>query len=128
MSSNFNFINENNEKIIELSQLDVDNWAVTISCGAVKLSSNVFVYTDGKQLQNILNEIDAEWAGWDGVKKWCSVEKDFCLDFENDKKGHIKCSVLLRGSEEFDWEFNMKCDLLAADFSEFCKKYNEFIN
>ncbi|MCA2184201.1 DUF6228 family protein [Nonomuraea cavernae] len=37
-----------------------------------------------------------EWRGWNGVRCWTSLEREFALDAPHDGRGHVSLGVTLR--------------------------------
>jgi hypothetical protein len=57
--------------------------------GAVR----VWAYTDAHGLADLFAIIAENWKGWQGEKKWSSIEGEFSIIATSDKLGHISLSV-----------------------------------
>jgi Family of unknown function (DUF6228) len=53
---------------------------------------------------DFFEDLARHWKGWEGEKRWCSVEKDFVLSAAFDSVGHVMLQVTLRsGPYDDDW-------------------------
>jgi hypothetical protein len=66
-------------------------------------SSQVYLYHP-YDLVNFFEDLARHWKGWEGEKRWCSVEEDFILSATSDSVGHVMLQVTLRsGPYDEDW-------------------------
>ncbi len=55
----------------------------------------VFMYTDMPLLTAFFKEIAANWKGWQGIKKFCSVERDFCVEASHNGIAVVCLKIML---------------------------------
>jgi len=66
-------------------------------------SSRVYIY-EPFSLAAFFDDLAACWKGWEGEKRWESVEQDFTLSITADGLGHVAMKVILKsGPYEDDW-------------------------
>jgi hypothetical protein len=62
------------------------------------LSASIQVYAwnpFGSRLEQFFEDVAANWRGWDGEKKWTSLEGELSLVCTSDSLGHIAIEVTL---------------------------------
>jgi Family of unknown function (DUF6228) len=91
---------------LELGHLGRDRWQVTLSLPGLSASAEVdaFAY-DGEHTFGLLfRRLADDWRGWEGERRWSSLEGDFELAATHDGLGHVALEVRLRsGPYEEDW-------------------------
>jgi Family of unknown function (DUF6228) len=66
-------------------------------------SSQVYLYQP-YDLVEFFEDLARHWKGWEGEKRWCSVEDNFVLSATSDSLGHVSLGVTLRsGPYDEDW-------------------------
>lgn len=63
----------------------------------------VWAYTDAHGIANLFESMAENWRGWNGEKKWASIEGEFAIACIHDKLGHITLNIEMHqdfGSEE----------------------------
>lgn len=49
-------------------------------------------------LAAFVRSLAADWRGWQGIRRWDSIEHQLQLEAEHDSRGHVGLEVTLRGS------------------------------
>jgi hypothetical protein len=69
-----------------------------VAIRSLNLSASIQVYAwnpFGSGLEQFFEDIAASWRGWDGEKKWTSLEGELSLVCTTDKLGHIAIEATL---------------------------------
>ena len=53
-----------------------------------------------------LGDLAASWKGWDGTKRYVSLEKDLSLSSQRDGYGHVRTEVMLNKQDGSSDEWN----------------------
>ena len=110
---------------------DVTDDAFTVTIEGVNFSGNVIVPSYHSGFPNpLFDEFAAEWRGWEGEKKWSSLEGELHLTATSDKLGHVFLSVTL--GVDFGWrnEWKLKTKLVleAGQLELLAKSMNKLFS
>ena len=90
-------------------------------------SSRVYLYDPAPFIQ-FFEEMAEQWRGWNGVKHWHSVERDFDLKCSSDGLGHITIEVTLcSGPYPEDWTVSAMVSLEAGQLHSIATQIRNFI-
>ena len=91
-------------------------------------SSRVYIY-EPHDLAAFFDELAAHWKGWEGEKRWHSVERDFALSCRSDGLGHVAMQVTLTsGLYEDDWSVQAVIHVDAGQLEDLAAKVKEFLH
>src|SRR3954453_3136179 len=65
-----------------------DYWVATLSCGSLRASLR-FYELEITGLAEYFEQLDADWRGWAGERRWESLERDVALVATHDGLGTI---------------------------------------
>src|SRR5215212_1777050 len=94
----------------------LDPLVVTLSSESLRASARVYNnhYADGVQgLVRFLEDLAANWRGWQGEKSWESVEGDFELACRSDGLGHVEMTVRLSSVITDPAGWRVRCELMV---------------
>ncbi len=92
--------------------------------GAVR----VWAYTDAQGLADLFAAIAENWKGWQGEKKWSSIEGEFSIIATSDKLGHISLAIEMHhdfGATE-PWRLKATVAVDAGQLNAIAKEAEDF--
>jgi hypothetical protein len=112
---------------LTFSEKDGEYFNVVYEGAAVKLQKRVWGYTDCQDLVNFFQFIAKEYKGWNGVRKWASIEGEFVLSATCDSLGHVMFSLTICEFNEHEtWESNVSLGIESGQTESIVKKMEKF--
>ena len=71
-------------------------YRVTLKVKDLMASAKVYAFEPHSELAQYFSDLAAHWKGWNGEKKWSSLEGEFTLSCNSDGCGHVAMEVLLK--------------------------------
>ena len=100
---------------LRFSERSGDHYRVSLDGDEVTATTTVWGYTDSDFLVQLFSSIAANWKGWEGEKKWSSIESDLLLVASSDNLGHITLEVSICGNHpDNDWSMSAPVHLDAG--------------
>ena len=83
-----------------------DSIDVSLTKDGLSAQMSSFLYTDGPSLIYFFKDLAKSWKGWEGQKRWNTLESDVILTATHDGIGHVALLVELNNqeNEESSWE------------------------
>jgi len=75
----------------------VEQFSVRLTDENLSAGVRVYAYYSGC-LTTYFDDLARNWAGWEGIKEWASLEQECILQSSNDGRGHIGMVITLHGS------------------------------
>ena len=73
---------------------------------------------DGDGITSWMAALAQSYRGWQGVRRWESVEHDACIEATHDGRGHVSLRFVLRGPRGYEphaWEASVSVTLDAGE-------------
>lgn len=88
------------------------------------LETQTFLYNDGERIKSYFKDLSDHWKGWEGAKKWESVEKDFILSATHNRLGIVEVQVQLEKelNNNERWEFKGIVEIELGSLDDVVKK------
>lgn len=77
-----------------VAELRVDSLAATLTVGS-------HYATGFSDLAALFAAMETDWRGWEGVRKWTSLENELTIEAHHD--GHIRLTIVLRDVYPWTW-------------------------
>jgi Family of unknown function (DUF6228) len=91
-------------------------------------SSQIYLY-QSHDLMEFFEDLARHWKGWEGEKRWCSIEKDFVLSATSDSVGHISLGVSLRsGPYDEDWTVETAITIDSGQLEKVAGEMKRFLH
>jgi len=126
---------EANEASIELSEQEglsktdgSEYYRVTLRENQFKVSACVYAF-DPKDdsLGKFFTELASDWRGWDGSRKWMSLEGEFQLECQHDGVGHVDIIASLHSNPyDHGWSGQIRFAITAGELEEVSTRVNRF--
>lgn len=101
-------------------------YLVTLRGDHFEASIKVYAFVpDGHNLPKFFDDLAYIWKGWDGQKKWSSLEGEFELSCEHDEIGHIATTAKICSRGE-SWTGQISFNLPPGELEEIAKSINRF--
>lgn len=80
-------------------------------------------------LSKFFTSLADDWRGWDGIRKWCSLEGEFELRCEHDRVGHVTTLATIdSNSHGHGWRGQIRFDIPAGELKEIASGITRFFN
>ena len=93
--------------------------SIMFESGDIKAKIVSYLYTDYQDYYRYFQNIADSWKGWQGSKKWQTVEGDFQLEATHDSQSYVflKLTLIKNQGIEDEWVLNgrIKIDLGQLD-------------
>jgi hypothetical protein len=93
--------------------IEGDYFRVEITNPEYSAAVRVWAYTDSHWLANLFQSIAEEWRGWQGEKKWSSIEGELAVAATSDRLGHISLAVEMRQNYEQGEPWKLKATIIV---------------
>ena len=106
---------------------ELDYFSIEISNPTISGTTRVYAFqSDG--LSTLFDEMARDWRGWDGQKKWESLEGELSLSSSSDGKGHILIEVIAQESVHPDsWRIKAMIMIEAGQIDRYAKQISFFL-
>ena len=81
---------------LRFSDIQGDYFLASLAGHNYSANMRVWAYTDPHGLANLFGSMAASWRGWDGEKKWSSIEGEFSISCTHDQLGHITLDIEMK--------------------------------
>lgn len=78
---------------LTFSDTEGDYFTAAYDSPDLRVSKRVWGYTDCELLVDLFRSMALDWKGWDGERRWSSVEGEFTVAGTSDRLGHIKLAL-----------------------------------
>ena len=113
------------EASLILSALDSNYFlAQTIHPGLDATAPVGSYMSDG--LGDFFAELARDWRGWEGTRRWESLEGELTLLAESDRSGHVYVRVHLHDGAPARWMVELRLTLEAGQLERLAAKAREF--
>jgi Family of unknown function (DUF6228) len=110
---------------LELNEFDRHFFTATLRSRGVSATANVGTYmSDG--LAELFAFFSSNWKGWEGIKKWGSLEGELSIEAHSDRLGHIYLAVRLRDGAPARWTLEANLVLEAGMLAELAASAGKF--
>jgi hypothetical protein len=89
----FEIKSANSASKMRFSGIDEDSFRFEITSPEYSGAVRVYAFTDAHGLANLFASFAQAWQGWQGEKKWSSLEGEFAIVATSDKLGHVRMDV-----------------------------------
>ena len=120
---------------IELSEPEYENGEIEhyyVSIRENDFEANLRVYAfDPKNegLPKFFSELALDWKGWDGIRRWASLEGEFEICCTHDGLGHVETEATLRSSPyTHSWTAQVRFELSAGSLDEIAIGLRKFLH
>ncbi len=104
-------------------------YRVNLKAKDLMASAKVYAFEPHSELAQYFNDLAVHWKGWNGEKKWSSLEGEFILSCNSDNQGHIAMEVVLKsGLYEDDWSVRTEINIDAGQLEEIALNINSFFS
>lgn len=107
---------------LKITKLDEDYWRVGLRSSGMESSSVVYIYTDSTSFLNFLVNVSVEHRGWEGDKKWSSLENDFLISLKNKGMGYVEATMQLNNSDS-NWKSECNFEIILSDILILIEKF-----
>ena len=98
-----------------------DSFLVSIKNRELRVETRASSFMSAS-LSHYFQDIADNWRGWDGKKKWGTLEGEFELSATSDKTGHTRLAVFLRAPYTgYHWELRYALELEAGQLESIAK-------
>lgn len=112
---------------LKFSERNGDYFRVDLEGDEITATKGIWGYTDSVYLVQLFECIAANWKGWDGEKKWSSIESDLMLTATSDNLGHITLEVaIFKNHPDNDWNISAPVHLDAGSLDKIAKDVATF--
>jgi hypothetical protein len=110
----------------------LDYLVITLRSEALHASARIYYYHDAHGvagLPQFFSDIAANWRGWQGEKRWESLEGDFKLSCFSDGLGHIDITVELssRITDPVGWDVRCALTVEAGQLDSIAEDVRKFL-
>ena len=91
-----------NEAALELSAYDRDFFLATLRSRGATGTARVGAFLS-HGLGDLFADFAENWKGWEGSKRWSSLEGELSLEAHSDTLGHVYVTVVLREGAPAHW-------------------------
>jgi hypothetical protein len=114
----------NNTAKLTFSNVTDDEFNTILEGKGFSGSVGVSCYHSG--FPNVLfDDLAANWKGWDGEKKWSSLEGELHLSAKTDQWGHIFLNVLIHVRNGYDdWDLSSELSIEPGQLDTLAKALN----
>ena len=102
MTARFSIESSENQAALELTSLDHNFCTATLRSRGVSGTASVSTYLSAG-LADLFRYFADNWKGWDGVKRWGSLEGELSISAHSDRLGHVYFTVELREGAPAKW-------------------------
>lgn len=118
-----------NGRSLTFSEYSADYFKVEIFDESISAVKKVWGYTDTFTLVDLFASIAHDWKGWDGKRKWESIEGDLIIAASSDKLGHIRIEICIRNNDlENDWMIQAPIYLDSGSLDAIAQSIDRFFN
>ena len=104
-------------------------YRVALKAKDLTASAKVYAFEPHGALAQYFADLAAHWKGWNGEKKWSSLEGEFTLSCKSDGCGHIAMEVALKsGLYEDDWSVQIMINVEAGQLKEIASNIKRFFS
>jgi hypothetical protein len=98
-------------------------WVIGLSCD---VSADVDLHMS-EPLPRFFQSLANSWRGWEGEKKWASLEEELKLSASIDHTGHVKLRIQLKsGHYAYDWRLETAVQLEAGQLEALAQEMTQF--
>ena len=92
-------------------------------------SAKIYAFEPHSELAQYFSDLAVHWKGWNGEKKWNSLEREFTLSCTSDSQGHIAMEVELKSrvNEEY-WSVLVEVNVDAGHLEEIASNVKRFFS
>jgi len=95
---------EFSERLPDNAALPIESYAVKITRIDLHAAARVWAGYTRSNPTEWFSELAERWSGWQGERKWQSLEGELRLAASHDRRGHISIRIELRcGPIDYDW-------------------------
>jgi hypothetical protein len=98
---------------LELSALDSNFFLARVTHGGLDATARVGSYLS-TGLGDFFASLAADWKGWEGARRWESLEGELSLAAESDRTGHVDLLVHLHNGAPVRWKLDLHLTLEAG--------------
>lgn len=95
---------------------------------ALECRAKIYGYNPTGSLVGVLEELARNWKGWQGARRWSSIESDLLLEFAHDGIGHVGVGVELRTYGPEAWTVRTKLVLEPGALQELANQAKQFFS
>ena len=113
---------------LRFSDIQGDYFLASLAGHNFSATVRVWAYTDPHGLDNLFQTMATSWRGWDGEKKWSSIEGEFAISCTHDKLGHIMFDIEMKqdfGTPE-TWHLKVHIVVEAGQLEAIAKEAKKF--
>ena len=104
-------------------------YRVALKATDLTASAKVYAFEPHGALAQYFADLAAHWTGWNGEKKWCSLEGEFTLSCKSDGCGHVAMEVALKsGLYKDDWSVQVMINVDAGQLEEIASNIKLFFS
>jgi hypothetical protein len=104
-------------------------YQVILKAQDLTASAKVYAFEPHGALVQYFADLAAHWKGWDGEKKWSSLEGEFTLSCKSNGHGHVEMKVMLKsGLYEDDWSVQIMMNVDAGQLEEIASNIKRFFS
>jgi hypothetical protein len=91
-------------------------------------TSSARIY-DPAGVVTLFDDMAADWRGWEGEKRWESVDNDFALSCASDARGAVSMTATLKGPyHEGEWRVQAVVHVEAGRLGELAAQVRRFMH
>ena len=84
------------------------SFVVELRAEGLRAQRTVFMFSfDWANLAAFFADLAESWRGWDGEKRWESIEHDLSITATSDSRGHCRLHFVVRDGPNPTWEVSM---------------------
>jgi len=104
-------------------------YLATIRASGFEIGQDVYAYDPKNEgLAQFFSELAVDWKGWEGVRKWSSLEGEFEIECEHDRLGNIGIVARLYKNRFYGvgWTGEIHFEIGAGQLDEIAKELIRF--
>lgn len=88
---------------------------VDVAHGALRASATVYlVDPSGDGLPEFFEKLAEDWRGWDGERRWVSLEGELAVGATNDRRGHCSFTIEVQDGLDPNWTLVLQGPTVGA--------------
>jgi hypothetical protein len=113
---------------LEFSNMSGDYFIVSLKSSTHSATREVYAYTNAYGIARLFQVAAEQWRGWEGVKRWASIEGELEIELESDNKGHISLTVKINNyfGNADPWKIEAVISIEAGQLDLISQKANKY--
>ena len=108
-----------------LSSFDSDYFLAQVIHPGLDATARVGTYmSDG--FAEFFSGLATSWTGWEGTRRWESLEGELALSATSDRAGHVYVLVHLHDGAPFRWAVELRLTLEAGQLEKLASRARQF--